>query len=172
MNITNKINFQSVDSDLLAAGIMYFEDYIATMHKNLKESGFDSFDAFSVIEITTTTLLQDKNLNAIESSIRESIPKSKQLDNILAVVGEFHKILHDSNGSATITILEQKGDYDWEDVALIIMFLNHLAVNFLRILENEKSKLTAGEIDQTKFTQLLALIFDSAFEKTLAELKN
>jgi len=172
MSISNKINFQSVNSDLLAAGIMYFEDYIATMHKNLKESGFDSFDAFSVIEITTTTLLKDKELGAIEESIRESIPSSKQLYNILAVVSEFHKILHDRDGSDTTKILQQKGEYDWEDIALIIMFLNHLAINFLRILETEKAKLTAGEIDQTRFTKLLSLIFDSAFEKTLAELKN
>ena len=171
MKFSNKINFQNVDSDLLAAGIMYFEDYIAILHKNLIESDFANFDAFSIIEIITTTLLQDKNLDSIEASIKESVKPSEQLDNILLSVSEFHKILHDTDGKVTVRILKQQKKYPWNAIALIIMFLNHLAVNFLRILNTEKSKLTAAEIDKTKFTQLLSVIFDQAFEKTLSELK-
>ena len=131
MKFSNKINFQNVDSDLLAAGILYFEDYIATLHKNLIEADFANFDAFSIIEIITTTLLEDKNSASIEASIKESVKPSTQLDNILLAVSEFHKILHDTDGKATTRILKQQKEYSLNAIALIIMFLNHFLYHYL-----------------------------------------
>ena len=67
--------------------------------------------------------------------------------------------------------MHYNGEYTNHQAALIVIFLNHLAANFLKIAKKEKSKLTSSDIGNVKFTKLLSTIFDKAFEKTLSELK-
>lgn len=172
MIASNQIKFKGMNSELLASAIMYFEDFIAIMHKGLSQAGFSSFDAFSAIEITLASLTQSKGLEEVLVSLTDTLARSANSDFIIQKVTEFYKAMHNKEPEEMVNLIKYEGKYDKNHAELIIIFLNHLTANFLKIAKHEKSSLKSTDIENTQFTRLLSVIFDKAFEKTLAELKH
>lgn len=172
MALSNKINFQDMQSELLASAIMYFEDFIAVMHTNLSQAGFSSFDAFSIIEITIASIAQSTKLQDVISSLKETLKHSSNADTIIAKVSEFHQLEHTKDADQIMKLISYDGEYTKHSAELIIIFLHHLCANFVKFVHLEKSVLKSSDIEKTKFAKLLSIIFDKAFEKTLSELKH
>lgn len=172
MALSNKINFQDIQSELLASAIMYFEDFIAILHTNLSQEGYSSFDAFSIIEITIASITQTTKLQNVISSLKLTLKHSSNKDIIIAKVSEFHQLGDIKDVKQIMKLINYDGEYTKHSAELIIIFLHHLCANFVKFVHLEKSALKSSDIEKIKFAKLLSIIFDKAFEKTLSELKH
>lgn len=168
----DKNSFGNADSDLLASGTMYFEDFIICLHTNFTDSQIKALDAFSLIEITTNAILHDMHVDNVIESLRFTLSRDAEMQTLTKKIRQFHAVLNSSDTDEVAKHIKYTGKFGQHEHHLIVIFLNHLTVNFLKILTKEKGKINSSNFTQVNFARLLSAIFDEAFEKTLNELRS